>query len=118
MLGVASERVMDGLASSVVKAIDERAKKLRDSLDNPRTSQRSRFNELRWVLEPMRPQLPDGLSDTLTLDAVAELLRITRNEAGHPTGAQIDEDTAYTHLQLEPDTCRRWQASGRTLTEE
>ncbi len=47
MLGVASERVMDGLASSVVKAIDERAKKLRDSLDNPRTSQRSRFNELR-----------------------------------------------------------------------
>ncbi len=52
------------------------------------------------VLEPMRPQLPDDLSDILTLDAVADLLRITRNDAGHPAGRQVDEDTAYTHLQM------------------
>jgi hypothetical protein len=36
----------------------------------------------------------------LTLDAVADLLRVTRNDAGHPTGRRIDEDTAYTHLQM------------------
>ncbi|WP_269433557.1 hypothetical protein [Nonomuraea sp. SBT364] len=35
----------------------------------------------------MRPTLPDDLGDNLTMDAVADLLRITRNEAGHPHGA-------------------------------
>jgi hypothetical protein len=44
--------------------------------------------------------LPDGLTDTLTLDAVADLLRISRNTVGHPTGATVDEDTARIHLQM------------------
>lgn len=48
----------------------------------------------------MRHTLPDDLGDNLTMDAVADLLRITRNEAGHPRGRAVDEDTAYTHLQL------------------
>ena len=55
---------------------------------------------MRKQLEPIRIELPGGLADTVTLDAVADLLRVTRNEAGHPTGADIDEDTAYTHLQM------------------
>ncbi|HSH59870.1 MAG TPA: hypothetical protein VK988_09575 [Acidimicrobiales bacterium] len=99
MLGVASERVVDGLAGSVIDAVPE-AKKLREAVQNPRTSQFNRFFELRKQLEPMRSQLPDDLGDTITLDAVADLLRIARNEAGHPTGRQVDEDTAYTHLQM------------------
>lgn len=99
MLGVASEQVVIGLAGSVVEAVPA-ATKLRVAMENPRASQFSRFQELRKQLEPMRPQLPDDLADTLTLDAVADLLRITRNEAGHPTGRPIDEDTAYTHLQM------------------
>ena len=100
MLGVASERVLDGLARALVDAKGDSAKKLRAALENPRTSQLTRFTELRKQLEPMRPNLPEGLGDTLTLDAVADLLRLTRNEAGHPTGATVDEDTAYTHLQM------------------
>jgi hypothetical protein len=100
MLGVASERVLDGLARALVDARGDSAKKLRAALENPRTSQLTRFTELRKQLEPMRPNLPEGLGDTLTLDAVADLLRLTRNEAGHPTGTTVDEDTAYTHLQM------------------
>lgn len=99
MLGVASEHVVLRLARSVVDAVPG-AVKLRAAMDNPRTSQFSRFQELRKQLEPMRLQLPENLGDTLTLDAVADLLRITRNEAGHPTGRGVDEDTAYTHLQM------------------
>lgn len=76
------------------------AQKLRQAVENPRTSQAARFTELRKVLEPMRTRLPEGTADNLTLDAVAELLRITRNDAGHPTGTVVDEDTAYTHLQM------------------
>jgi hypothetical protein len=34
------------------------------------------------------------------MDAVADLLRITRNDAGHPTGRNVDEGTAYVNLQM------------------
>lgn len=100
MLGVASERVVAGLAQAVVDARGDSARQLRDALENPRTSQFTRFTELRKQLAPLRPDLPEGLADTLTFDAVADLLRLTRNDAGHPTGATVDEDTAYTHLQM------------------
>jgi hypothetical protein len=100
MLGVASERVVDGLARAVLDRRGDAAKRLRQALENPRASQLSRFTEMRKQLEPIRSELPEGLADTVTLDAVADLLRVTRNEAGHPTGADIDEDTAYTHLQM------------------
>jgi hypothetical protein len=100
MLGVAAERVFDLLANSVVDGLGDRARKLREALENPRTAQFARFTELRKVLEPMRSELPDGLADRLTLDAVGDLLRVTRNEAGHPTGTEIDEDTANAHLQI------------------
>jgi len=100
ILGVASERVVDGLARAVLDKRGDSAKRLRQALENPRASQLSRFTEMRKQLEPIRIELPGGLADTVTLDAVADLLRVTRNEAGHPTGADIDEDTAYTHLQM------------------
>lgn len=100
LLGVASERVVDGLGRAMIRDGGDSAKRLRAILENPRTTQSSRFIEIRKRLEPMRTELPDGLADTLTLDAVADLLRLTRNDAGHPTGIEVDEDTAYTHLQM------------------
>jgi hypothetical protein len=100
MLGVALEQVFTSLARSVVKAQGKAAARLQRTLDDPRISQRQRFNELRKLLEPLRPQLPDDLGDNLTIDAVADLLRITRNDAGHPTGRDVDEDTAHVNLQM------------------
>lgn len=106
MLGVASEQVFIGLANSVVTASDAvpelggSADKLKQATNNPKQSQHTRFLELRKRLEPLRPKLPDDLGDNLTMDAVADLLRVTRNDAGHPTGRDVDENTAYTHLQM------------------
>jgi hypothetical protein len=100
MLGVAAERVFDAIAEAFVTASPSTTTKLQSVINDPRSSQNIRFQELRKALEPIRPQLPDGLADPLTLDAVADLLRITRNEAGQPTGRQIDEDTARTHMQM------------------
>lgn len=37
---------------------------------------------------------------SLTLDSVLDLLRITRNEAGHPTGRVVDRDEAFINLQM------------------
>ncbi|MET8145659.1 hypothetical protein ABZU32_35610 [Sphaerisporangium sp. NPDC005288] len=100
MLGVAAEQVFIRVAEAMVAALGDSAEKLRKELDNPKSSQNARFQALRARLEPLRNTLPDDLGDNLTMDAVADLLRVTRNEAGHPRGRAVDEDTAYTHLQL------------------
>lgn len=100
MLGVASEQAFRGLAEAFVAANGEQGGKLGKLLLNPRSTYATRFEEFRKRLEPLRSALPHDLADVLTLDAVAELLRVTRNSVGHPTGADVDEDTARVHLQM------------------
>jgi hypothetical protein len=100
MLGVASERVVNELAVSMVQSFGPSAEKLRKAVENPRASQSARFEEARKLLDSHRGRVPEGLADSLSLDAVTDLLRLTRNDAGHPTGTKIDYDTAYTHLQM------------------
>jgi hypothetical protein len=100
MLGVAVESVFNGLAEAFAIANPEITTKLRRLIADPRSSHNTRFQELRKSLEPIRPQLPDGLADPVTLDAVADLLRIARNDAGHPTGKPMDEGTAHAHLYM------------------
>ncbi len=100
MLGVASEQAFRGLAEAFVEMNDAAEGKLGRLLLNPRSTYAARFEEFRKRLDPLRPGLPHDLADVLTLDAVAELLRVTRNSVGHPTGANVDEDTARVHLQM------------------
>lgn len=100
MLGVASEQAFTGLAEAFAAAQGDRAESLRKLLASPGSFYSVRFREFRKRLEPIRGGLPPELVDVLTLDAVGDLLRVTRNAAGHPTGQDIDEDTARTHLQM------------------
>lgn len=100
MLGVASEAVFADLAAAFVRARGADADRLRRLLDDRRSTHFAQFQEFRKRLEPIRVELPEHLGDILTLDAVADLLRVTRNAAGHPSGATVDEDTARTHLQM------------------
>lgn len=67
---------------------------------NPRSTSSIRVEEFRKRLKPLRSALPHDLADVLRLDAVAELLRVSRNSVGHPTGADVDADTARVHLQM------------------
>jgi hypothetical protein len=100
MLGVAAEQVFGRVAEAFVAGAPHNTAKLRKLLDTQSATYHQRFSEFRKRLEPLRSSLPDGLADSITLDAVADLLRITRNAAGHPSGRRIDEDTAHTHLQM------------------
>ena len=76
-------------------------------LARPRANYFALWTEFRKRIEPARKELPDGLADALTLDAIADLIRLTRNEVGHPTGRQIDEDTARVHLAIAPTYLRK-----------
>lgn len=100
MLGVAAEQVFGRVAEAFVAGAPHGTEKLQKLLSSQSATYHQRFVEFRKRLEPLRSSLPDGLADSITLDAVADLLRVTRNTAGHPSGQRIDEDTAYTHLNL------------------
>jgi hypothetical protein len=44
--------------------------------------------------------MPGDAGDSLTLDTIADLLRIYRNDSGHPTGKQISREDAYSNLRV------------------
>jgi hypothetical protein len=109
MLGVAAERAFLVMAESYGASSMAGAPAIAKELDKPRGNYFALWTEFRKRIEPVRQDLPNGLADALTLDAVADLIRLTRNEVGHPTGRQIDEDTARVHLTIAPVYLRKMQ---------
>ena len=109
MLGVAAERAFLVMAESYASSSMAGAPAMAKELAKPRSNYFALWTEFRKRIEPVRQDLPDGLADPLTLDAIADLIRLTRNEVGHPTGRQIDEDTARVHLTIAPMYLRKMQ---------
>lgn len=110
MLGVAAERAFLVMAASYAASTVSGAPAMAKELARPRSNYFALWTEFRKRIEPIRQDLPDGLADSLTLDAIADLIRLTRNEVGHPTGRQIDEDTARVHLTIAPTYMRKMRA--------
>jgi hypothetical protein len=104
MTGVASERVLIILRDAVYAAIQQEDRKkifLRDT--ESRLAKRI-YEEIEKKLDPIREQLPTELQDSLgtELTGIFQLVRRTRNDAGHPTGVRIEREEAYALLQLFP----------------
>lgn len=102
MLGVSAERAFLAMAEKFAASSMPGAPAIAKELAKRRSNYFALWTEFRKRIEPARQELPDGLADALTLDAIADLIRLTRNEVGHPTGRQIDEDTAHVHLVIAP----------------
>ncbi len=103
MLGVASEAAFLEMARAFVAWLPTgEGTKLSEMIERKGSNFVGKFDEFRKRVEPRKSSLPDELADgmALTLDAVADLLRINRNEAGHPTGKKIDRDDAFISLQM------------------
>jgi len=109
MLGVAAERAFLVMAQAYAESSLDGAPSLAKELARPRSNYFALWTEFRKRIEPVRQSLPNGLADPLTLDAIADLIRLTRNEVGHPTGRQIGEDTARAHLTIAPTYLRNMQ---------
>lgn len=103
MLGVASEAAFLEMAEAFAGWLPEGERERYSSLINKRNAAYlAKFEDFRRKLEPRKPDLPEDLSDgmALTLDSVLDLLRIYRNEAGHPRGKQIDRAQARINLEM------------------
>jgi hypothetical protein len=103
MVGVAAEQMIYVLKDAVSNSLGGADKKRKFEADARDTIKR--VHAATWKrLEPVREQMPDGLSEAIGVElaAIFEMVRRTRNEAGHPTGKNIERHEAEALLLLLP----------------
>lgn len=103
MVGVAAEQMILVLKEAVSSRLDSAEKKRKFDAEARETIKRV-YTAIWKRLEPVREQMPDGLSEAIgvELTAIFEMVRRTRNEAGHPTGKNIERHEAEALLLLFP----------------
>lgn len=108
MLGVGSEKLMLDLAQALQQALPaDEATKMQKSIEKDRISKI--YMEFKKHLSPHINMLPLALRDglELLLDGVFTIIRIHRNEAGHPTGKRFDRLTVLGLFSVFPSYCER-----------
>jgi len=103
MLGVASERAFLLLAESFSSWLPEgQSEKFLKIAQDSKQNFLVKFSEFRKRIEPCKPNIPHEFSDNmaLMLDSVCDLIRVYRNESGHPTGKIVDKGDAFITLQM------------------
>lgn len=103
MLGVAAEAIVLDVGSSMAKWLNNTSgEKLDKALANQRLAYNKKFDEFRKRLLTSASDLPSELSHNLDLQVspVLDLLRVNRNDAGHPTGIKGDRDETFVSLRI------------------
>lgn len=69
---------------------------------------KTQFDEFNKELQNIKTDLPYDLKEnyTNTLLGIFEMIRSNRNQAGHPTGKQIDKETLFANLQVFIPYCK------------
>ena len=109
MLGVASEQAFLILLDTLTNALkNPKEKKKFEKLHNSFRT-KSKFDQVKKRIMSIEKTLPKKLSEDLEskFGQISELIRVTRNDAGHPTGRKIERGTAFVNLQLFPFYCKR-----------
>jgi hypothetical protein len=109
MIGGAAEKAMLLLVDAFGNALSDTKAKERYEKETASWLISRKYEALWKRLESLASQLPDGLGDNLhvILDRVFDLIRTTRNDAGHPTGKQIEREAVYANLLLFPGYSKR-----------
>jgi hypothetical protein len=107
---VAAEAVFYDVASPFARWLGTGAgKALVEVLGRPAVAYVQKFIEFQKRLAASKGHLPAGLQQNLDLNinSVLELLRLARNDAGHPTGIVVDRPSAFQYLVVFPGLTRR-----------
>lgn len=104
MTGIASERVLLHLRDEIKKALQPNDRKQKFDSDTSGKVIKRVYEEIWKRLDPNLEQLPENLRASVgtELAGIFELIRKTRNDAGHPTGRLIKKEEAFALLQLFP----------------
>jgi hypothetical protein len=103
MLGVASEAAVLEVALALPRVLNtSEAKRYLETINARKQNFMAKFEVFSQKLRSKKTILPEDLADglDLTLNAVTDLLRVSRNDAGHPTGRGIDRDDCFIHLRM------------------
>ena len=108
-LGVASEKAFLLLLETFTNAILDSTTKRRFQRLQDTFRTKHKFDQLRAKLMSIRHTLPRELSEDLEsqFDGIFNLIRVTRNDAGHPTGRKIERDDAFVNLRLFIVYCKK-----------
>ncbi len=106
MIGAASEHALILLLSSIAAADPAETASATRALDKPALAM-LRFAEA--YLRKRQEKLPRRFKETLdtTFMGIGNLVRLTRNDAGHPALSVVDRERCFVALQLYPDY-RAW----------
>ena len=110
MLGVAAEAVFYDVAAPFAAWLkNSGGQALSDILSKSTIAYIQKFIEFQKRLAASKGHLPPPLQQNLDLNinSVLELLRLARNDTGHPTGIQVDRHSSFQYLVLFPGLARR-----------
>lgn len=107
-LGCASEKALLLLIEAYRDTFTDSAKQERFCKKIEGKFIRKQFEEFNKELQNIKGNFPHDLRDnyTNTLIGIFEMIRRNRNQAGHPTGKQIDKDTLFANLQVFIPYCK------------
>ncbi|MDB5985194.1 MAG: hypothetical protein JWR16_247 [Nevskia sp.] len=110
MVGVATEACFYDVAGAFANWLGGNAGHSLDGLlDQPTRAYIHKFTEFQKKLSASKGHLPPALQQNLDLNinSALELIRLARNEVGHPTNQSVDRDSAYQYLVLFPMLAKR-----------
>lgn len=108
MIGVAAESVLLRLVDAVHAALKTPERQGKFEKDTKGMKAKKQHDEvLKRLTSPAAP-LPAELESVLTqhIDAIYDLIRRNRNDAGHPTGNRMERDETQALLLLFPPYCK------------
>jgi len=108
MIGVAAESMLLRLVDSVDTALDSAQKRSKFQQETKGRKAKKQHDEvLKRLISPATP-LPAELESVLTqhVGGIYDLIRRTRNDAGHPTGKRMERDETHALLLLFPKYCK------------
>jgi len=108
MIGVAAENMLLRLVGAVYAALNTPQRQSKFERDTKGKKAKTQHDEVSARLRSPATPLPTEIESVLTqhIDGIYDLIRRTRNEAGHPTGKRMERYEAHALLLLFPTYCK------------
>ena len=109
MLGGAAEDTSLDVAASFVSWQGKPADNLKAILENPKQFYVYKLQQFEKRLTAAKGSIPPDLSENIELNitTILQLIRLTRNDAGHPTGRRVDQEDCYQNLVVYANAHRK-----------